>query len=177
MDLGFNTDDPTIEESTGRGGVLIPNGEYNTVCVGADMREAQNKVGETYRRISLRWEVLDGQFAGQPLFDDVIIDHSNPDKAKAATIGRGIIKRIANASGGAVSRTEDLLTRKVRVRVVVEEPDADGKAKGWKPRSSVKGYKKMEGASAATTSATTSPTAAVAASANARAAAQNSKPW
>lgn len=71
---------------------LLPKGNYAAQIVNSEIKENCNGGN----RLSLQWEIVDGQYAGRIVFQNININHANPEVVR---IGRQQIAQICAAIG------------------------------------------------------------------------------
>lgn len=81
--------DPNVEEANG-GFTVLPAGKYKMCMVGDEL--VNNKAG-TGKILKLKLQVIEGQFAGEVLTDNLNITNPSPVCQK---IGQGTLKKICN---------------------------------------------------------------------------------
>ena len=71
----------------------IPNGRYLvSVNEAVDEPDQESRVGHKYSRVRLKFEIIDGEYAGRLIFKDCIYEHEN--SAQAAEIGCEFLERL-----------------------------------------------------------------------------------
>lgn len=109
---------------------LLPKGNYAAQIVNSEIKENRNGGN----RLSLQWEIVDGQYAGRMVFQNININHSNPEVVR---IGRQQIAQICAAIGrNAVNDSSELHNQPMQVRVIIKE-DKTGQ---YEPSNEIRGY-------------------------------------
>lgn len=98
----------------------FPAGEYPAQIIESDVVETKDKRG---KRLTVTWEILDGEFAGRKAFDGFNIE--NPS-AQAQLIGQQQVKSICEAIGheGLLEDSEELHNQPMFVRFKVTKDKA-----------------------------------------------------
>lgn len=136
MKLGFTEDD--IKQDSG-GFKPLPEGEY---VVLVEQVEARGPNDEGWRGLNFKLQVVDGQYRGRILFDNLFTTHcppipgkpeKNERRAKAENIGRKKLLELAYSCGLPGLPAEDVLeyvNKTARVSLGVEEDKWKSKEKG-----------------------------------------------
>ena len=112
-DLAFLNINPD-EEVKGGSFDPIPQGEYNLLIEEAEVKRTKNGTGSY---LSLRFQVLDGTYAGRVLFDNVTIMHDNQ---QAVDIGKEkliLLSRFTRTSG---RDSAEFLNKTIRAKVKIK---------------------------------------------------------
>lgn len=126
----------------------IPNGKYRMHITASEVQPAKSGKG---KYLKLELQVLDGEYKGRKVWDQLNIVNDN---ATAQKIAQGQLSAICHATGVMkLTNSSQLHHIPMLVRVVVSEQ------KGYDPKNEVKGYE----ADGATPKAVASTTAAPAA--------------
>lgn len=111
---------------------VIPAGDYKVQIVQSEMRVTKAGTGQY---IWLELDVLDGEYAGRKLWDNVNIINPNP---KAQQIGEKILAQICKACG--ITQATDSeqfhfkpMTAKVKVQPATGQYDASNQVKSYQP--------------------------------------------
>lgn len=134
--LGFNVDDAPDTQDFG----TIPAGDYPAVITASDV--LSNKAG-TGSYLKLELTITDGKFQGRKLFENLNLDHPNPQAVETA---RGTLKKIAVACGktsGVVNESEELHDIPLIVNVGIEKRKDTGE-----DSNRIRGYKGVTAAPA-----------------------------
>ena len=116
---------------------LLPKGNYIAQIVNSEIKENRNGGN----RLSLQWEIVDGQYAGRMIFQNINIAHANPEVVR---IGRQNIAQICNAIGrSSVNDSSELHNQPMQIRVITKE-DKTGQ---YEPQNEVRGYSALQGQS------------------------------
>jgi hypothetical protein len=106
---GINIDLTGVEVNDGGGGwKALPDGEYNFLIVGAEMRDLKSGNGQA---LSLKLQQLGGK--GAILFENLNVVHNNP---KAQGIARRVLAGLLDATGivrDGLTNTEQLVGHQV----------------------------------------------------------------
>jgi hypothetical protein len=96
----------------------LPEGTYKAL-----IKDEQPDVKDgTLRGFTVEWEILDGQFKGKTAKTWYLTMHTEP---QTANIARQNIKRIAEATGSAVSASAPLKGRILTLQVGVQKKNPD----------------------------------------------------
>lgn len=106
IDYGFNTDDVQLDSQG------LPVGTYKAMITAEELNEK--------RALVVTYEVLDGEFKGKTGKVWYNINHEN---ATTANIAKQAIKRIADATGKAVSPEAPLKNRVLTIEVGKQKKD------------------------------------------------------
>lgn len=111
---------------------VIPPGDYLVQVVQSDLRATKKGDGQY---IWLELDILDGQYSGRKLWDNVNIINPN---AKAQEIGQKILAQICKATGlAAVTDSEQFhfkpMIAKVKVQPATDQYDASNQVKAYRP--------------------------------------------
>lgn len=129
---------------------LLPKGNYAAQIVNSEIKENRNGGN----RLSLQWEIVDGQYAGRIVFQNININHSNPEVVR---IGRQQIAQICAAIGrNSVNDSNELHNQPMQVRVIIKE-DKTGQ---YEPSNEIKGYSALAQGAAAKTGGFSQPQSA-----------------
>ena len=116
---------------------LLPKGNYTAQIVNSEIKENRNGGN----RLSLQWEIVDGQYAGRMIFQNINIAHANPEVVR---IGRQNIAQICNAIGrSSVNDSSELHNQPMQIRVIIKE-DKTGQ---YESQNEVRGYSALQGQS------------------------------
>lgn len=115
----------------------VPAGEYLTVIVASEAREARSGKG---RYLSLELEIVDGPYRGRKLWDNINLWHENPTVRE---IAQRTLSQICHAVGVLQPQDSAELHGKPLVAIVRVEDD-----KQYGPRNVIKGYKSAGGQAA-----------------------------
>lgn len=110
IDYGFSSTDEVQYDKQG-----LPVGTHKVMIIG---EEADAKD----RGIVVEYEIVEGEFKGKKAKEWLLTKHDN---ATTANIAKQNIKRIADATGRAVSGTSPLKGRVLKLVVAVQKDDAD----------------------------------------------------
>lgn len=112
---GLNID-ANVEESNG-GFTVLPAGNYKVCLVGDELVDNKSNTGKI---LKLKLQVIEGQYAGEVLNDNLNITNPSPVAQK---IGQGTLKRICNlcSSPFPPQDTNSLMGKPMMVTVQVEE--------------------------------------------------------
>lgn len=129
---------------------LLPRGNYVAQIVNSEIKENRNGGN----RLSLQWEIVDGQHAGRIVFQNININHSNPEVVR---IGRQQIAQICAAIGrNSVNDSSELHHQPMEVRVTIKE-DKTGQ---YEPSNEIKGFSALAHGAAAKTGGFSQPQSA-----------------
>lgn len=125
------------EDNNDEGGFkVVPAGEYIVQLAKAELRDAKSNPNNKY--ISMQFKVIEGEYAGQSVFEIINVVNSNPI---AVNIGRQTMNRISKAANLTnVEDTDELLGIPIGIEVVVEEGTGDNP-----DRSKIKRYFNADG--------------------------------
>lgn len=111
---GFNADDYTDEFTP------IPSGRYTAMIVKSEMKDTKNGKGQY---LKLEIDIVDGQFKGRKIFENLNIVNDNETAVK---IAKSTLANICRAVGVLHPKdSSELHNKPMSVRVVVE-PEKDG---------------------------------------------------
>lgn len=133
--LGESIDTQTTERSRD-GFVDVPPGDYMMQIVANDEGAIKNGNG---RFLNLRWQVLEGEFENQCVFQWINYIHNNP---QAQEIGKGTIAKICDAVGFVGHLTDADVLMHVPCRVTVGWSKAQA---GYDKKPEVKSVKPLHG--------------------------------
>lgn len=110
---------------------LLPRGNYIAQIIKTEIKD--NKSG-TGNRLSMTFQILDGEKTGRMVFHDITIRNDNPIAEK---IGREQLASLCKAVGLThVGDTTELHERPMQIRVAIRE-DKTGQ---YEPRNEIKGF-------------------------------------
>ena len=137
MKLDFTEDD--IDQSKDDGFKPLPEGEYVVLI---EQVEPKGPNDEGWRGLNFKLQVVDGQYRGRLLFDNLFTTHCPPipgkpekdeGRAKAENIGRNRLLELAYSCGLPGLPAEDVLeyvNKTARVSLGVEEDKWKSKGEG-----------------------------------------------
>lgn len=99
----------------------IPDGKYNVVIARIDVKES--KSGGHY--LSVGYQVMDGDFKGRVIFDNVNVAHSNPDVVRIGMERLATIAWATGHTGDSIDDTDDLVNKK-QFSIAVKNEEKDG---------------------------------------------------
>ena len=127
---------------------IIPAGNYLAQIVKSEIKV--NKDGQG-TRLSLQFQITDGDKRGRILFQDVTLKNANETAMK---IGREQLAQLARACGlTAVQDSAQLHNIEMQIRVGIKE-DKEGK---FEPRNEIKRFEPLSGGNAAAAPAIPTP--------------------
>lgn len=132
MDLEFDSHDLIVDDSP-RDYSPIPDGWYDARIMGAELKTTKAGNG---RFLSLRYDIIGGDYAGRVVFGNVTINNKS---ATAESIGRKQLSQIAMAGGmSALPKDSDELVGmdlkiKATIRAATEQYEASNDVRDWKP--------------------------------------------
>lgn len=145
MNLNMQFDNDELNSSTDF--TPVPAGNYVAQIINSEIKE--NKTGGN--RLSLTFQILDGDYANRLIFQNINLQHANPEVGR---IGRQQLAQICHAIGRTgVGDSSDLHNQPMQIRVRIKE-DKTGQ---YEPQNEIKGYAALQGITpvASTRSATT----------------------
>jgi len=115
----------------------LPAGEYTAMIVSSEKKQSNNKPQNSY--LKLEWEVLEGQYRGRKIFENINLWNDNQ---QAVEIARKAIDSIYAACGklNGVKNSEELH----RIPMVLKLTVKDGKD-GYEASNSIKKHSPMTG--------------------------------
>ncbi len=133
---------------------IIPAGNYLAQIVKSEIKV--NKDGQG-TRLSLQFQITDGDKRGRILFQDVTLKNANPDperSRKAMQIGREQLAQLARACGlTAVQDSAQLHNIEMQIKVGIRE-DKTGQ---FEPRNEIKRFEPLSGGKSAAAPAIPTP--------------------
>lgn len=114
--LGYTADHSQPEEKVG----IVPAGEYSVIVAESDYKENSKGSGMI---LKLTWEVIDGPFKGRKIFENLSLEHSNP---QAQIIAQKALNSICIALGMKGVEDSTQLHNKPMKIVVGVSPAKDG---------------------------------------------------
>jgi hypothetical protein len=130
----------------------LPVGVYGVEIESTDVADTKSGNGKA---LKITYAVVDGQFAGRKLFENINISHSNP---QAEQIGRKTLSSLCRAIDlNSPDDSDEFIGRRLRVRIKVR------KQEGYDDRNEVIAHESIDGAAAAKPSAPAKPASAKAA--------------
>lgn len=126
----------------------IPAGTYRAVVV--ETKQVETSKGDPMLKVTL--EVIDGQYRGRKIFDNIILAHSNP---KTEEIGLRLLKQLKLAAGKPQAREETELWDVPVLAVVRVEEGTDG----YDDKNRVSKFKPIDGTATSTAPAESRATA------------------
>ena len=147
MLTGLNID-ANVEESNG-GFTVLPAGNYKVCLVGDELVDNKSGSGKI---LKLKLQVIEGQYAGEILKDNLNITNPSPVAQK---IGQGTLKRICNICSAPFppQDTNSLMGKPMVITVQVEEFKSNNTGNMLKSNK----IKKYDNATAAVTETNQAP--------------------
>jgi len=137
----------------------IPAGNYVAQIINSEIKENRNGG----RRLSVTFEIVDGDYSGRLIFENLNLWHDNQDTVR---IAKQQLARICNAIGLThVGDSSELHNRPMAIRVGIRE-DKTGQ---YDPQNNIKAYSAIAGG--------TAPQRAAPAAAPKAAPASSAAPW
>jgi hypothetical protein len=161
----------------------VPEGEYKVVCTDFDYGEKFNDKNQRVGGAKVKFQILEGEYAGRKVNDYFIIRHDG--SADAQRIGQARLRSWCDALGvhPSLESAEVLLHKPVMAKVKVDSPrTVNGKT--YNEQNRIESFLPADGAQVAAKPATVmrpaaaaSPAKAAVVAAPAQAAAKGKMPW
>ena len=132
--LNFNADDVPERRYD-----VIPADWYDAIIEDSDVKTTKSGDG---RYINLKFQIVDGPYAGRTIYNALNIEHHNENVVKYAYIDLGSICRCVGILNP--KDTSELHNKKLRIKITVQPPKA-----GYEASNDIKGYKPTEQAAPA----------------------------
>lgn len=127
----------------------IPAGSYIAQVIESEIKPTKSGTGQM---LTLRWQVVDGQYKGRLVFDRLNIVNQNP---KAEEIGQRQLSAVCHAAGVLkLQDTSQLHNKPIKIKVKIRQDDQYGDT------NEVSGYDAVNGGAAPVSAAPTAPAAA-----------------
>ena len=129
----LNFDATQIEVSENNYEVIPDNTVVNAVISASEWKETKDKTGGY---LSLKWEVIEGQYKGRVIFENINLQNSNE---KAVKIAQETLAKICNAIGKQkVANSEELHNIPLSIKLGVTPAQ-----NGYEPSNKIKSYSSL----------------------------------
>lgn len=121
----------------------VPVGEYNVKIIESEMKPTSDGKGQY---LALTLEIMDGEFAGRRLVDNLNLVNEN---AVAVQIAYGSLSAICHATNVIkITDTSELHNKPMLAKVKIENGRVGADGKSYDAQNRIKRYEKIEGANA-----------------------------